>query len=395
MAYAPQNFTATVATNSVSTINLAWDDDVLGPVSGPGNWDRTYIYRSTDGITYAYLAYVNFGTETYADTSCASNDQYWYKARHFELGTSEWSSYSTSDDDWTYPDPPTGLSATGASTTTANLTWTNGDTYNSVKVERNSVEISSETGTATSYADTGLTPSTTYTYRLRGYNSTSALYSAYSATDTATTTDAHTDTVTATITITPVVTDLASGIDTVTATVTITPVVTDIRAHSDSVTATITLSPTCWDNTVVSTDFSMFLGDDDGNLYLHDDTYKSDNGASIISTIETKQTDFTEMYPELLDRWKTLYWVRIWYVDLETDSDITLYISTNGGNTWTLVGTKTVGASHAVAKSVDYHKIMTGQYFSFKVQHASTTQKMQILGLECEIEDGGDHYIIG
>ena len=79
---------------------------------------------------------------------------------------------------------PSGLTATIVSSAKINLAWTNNGSYQSVKVERkinagSFVEIASLTGTATSYPSAGLSPSTLYTYRVRGYNPVLG-YSAYS-----------------------------------------------------------------------------------------------------------------------------------------------------------------------------------------------------------------------
>jgi len=587
MAYPPTSFTATVATNSTSTINLAWTDTTLSPPEfGPGAWDRTYIYRSTDGATYAYLGWVSFGTETYQDISCVSNDQYWYKARHFELDSSTWSSYSTPDDDWTHPspptnlsastvnasainlawsngevnyssikverdsgeissesgsatsygdtgltsntlytyrvrgynststyysaysatdtdttwpapptslsatvvgttaidlswtngevnynsvrverdsveisseagsattysdtglnsnttysytvrgynsttgfysvystpavetttpDPPTGLTSTGVSTTGIDLSWVNGETnYDYVKVERDSVEISSEAGSATTYSDTGLTASTSYTYRVRGYNSTTTDYSAYSTTYTVSTADAHTASATDTLSITEsvffttttMVTDataisdsvatLHGAVATATETVTVTDVSASVLGYVYAVTETVTVTDAVSPTVYPVTNIAYFLGSDDGKLYSYHEEYKGDDGSSITAVIQTKQTDFADQIEGCEGLNKTVYKIQLWYVDLETDSLITVYVSTDGGNTWT-AKSKTIGSSQSTPKSVDFHFIKTGQYFSFKIEHGSASESVQILGMDVFLTIGGLSFTV-
>jgi uncharacterized protein (TIGR02145 family) len=91
-------------------------------------------------------------------------------------------SCSTSTDDngnsntTVVPLPPTGLTGSVASTTQINLSWTDNSTNeNGFKIERRTgTSIYAVVGTVNSdaltFSDTGLTPSTAYTYRVYAYN---------------------------------------------------------------------------------------------------------------------------------------------------------------------------------------------------------------------------------
>ena len=74
------------------------------------------------------------------------------------------------------PAAPTNLAATAASSSQVDLTWTNTDpTATAVKIERspdgiNFTQIGTAAGSATSFSDTGLAASTSYTYRIRATN---------------------------------------------------------------------------------------------------------------------------------------------------------------------------------------------------------------------------------
>src|SRR4029079_18009871 len=73
--------------------------------------------------------------------------------------------------DNTPPSVPTNLAATTMSSSQVNLAWTASTDANGVagyKIFRNGTQIS--TATSNSYADTGLTPSTTYTYTVSAYD---------------------------------------------------------------------------------------------------------------------------------------------------------------------------------------------------------------------------------
>src|SRR5437879_3781779 len=81
------------------------------------------------------------------------------------------------------PSPPTNLTATTASSSQINLSWTapsnnGGSAITGYEIERstdggtNWSTIQSNTGsTSTTYSDTGLAPSTTYTYQVSSINS--------------------------------------------------------------------------------------------------------------------------------------------------------------------------------------------------------------------------------
>jgi hypothetical protein len=92
------------------------------------------------------------------------------------------------------PLSPSALAATPTSATTVTLAWTdNATTEVGFRVERSTaggpfVQVGSPAADATTYADTGLSPSTAYAYRVRAYNNDGASpNSAYSNTATATT----------------------------------------------------------------------------------------------------------------------------------------------------------------------------------------------------------------
>src|SRR5207245_222589 len=83
----------------------------------------------------------------------------------------------------TAPSPPTGLTATAVSSSQINISWTaptnnSGRVITGYKIERStdggttwSTIVSNTGSTATTYSDTGLVHSTTYTYRVSAINS--------------------------------------------------------------------------------------------------------------------------------------------------------------------------------------------------------------------------------
>ena len=190
---APTSLTATAA--STSQINLAWtaSTDNVG-VTG-------YKVERCSGATCANFAQIATPTTTtFNDTGLAASTSYSYRVRANDAAGNN-SAYSNTaiattqtPPDTTPPTAPTNLTATAASTTQINLSWTASTDNIGVtgyKVERcrgaacaNFAQIA--TPAATTFNDTGLTASTSYSYRVRA-NDAAGNNSGYSNTASATT----------------------------------------------------------------------------------------------------------------------------------------------------------------------------------------------------------------
>jgi chitodextrinase len=190
---APTNLTATAA--STSQINLAWtaSTDNVG-VTG-------YKVERCSGAGCANFVQIATPTgTTFNDTALTASTSYYYRVRANDAAGNN-SAYSNvasattpAAADTTPPTAPTNLTATVASTSQINLAWTASTDNVGVtgyKVERcsgaacvNFAQIA--TPTATTFNDTGLTASTSYSYRVRA-NDAAGNNSAYSNTASATT----------------------------------------------------------------------------------------------------------------------------------------------------------------------------------------------------------------
>jgi YD repeat-containing protein len=190
---APTNPSAT-ATSS-SQINLTWaaSTDNVG-VTG-------YLVERCQGASCTTFAQIATPTVTsYSDTGLAASTSYSYRVRATDAagnlsGYSGTSSATTSvGADTTPPSAPTSLSATATSSSQINLTWT--ASTDNVGVTGYLVErcqgascttfAQIATPTTTSYSDTGLTASTSYSYQVRATDAAGNL-SGYSSTSSATT----------------------------------------------------------------------------------------------------------------------------------------------------------------------------------------------------------------
>jgi hypothetical protein len=173
----PTALAATAA--SSSAINLSWTASTTSGV--------TYtLYRSTtSGFTASSANQIATGLSalTYADSGLAASTTYYYLAQAVgPTGTSVSSNQATATTQAPPPpNPPTALAATAASSSAINLSWTasttSGVTYTLYRSTTSGFTASSANQIATSvsaltYADGGLTASTTYYYLAKAVGST-------------------------------------------------------------------------------------------------------------------------------------------------------------------------------------------------------------------------------
>jgi hypothetical protein len=174
---APTNLTATTASSTV--IDLAWTDNDTPPNSATG-YD---IEDSTDGTTFVQVATASAGATSFAAGSLQPSTTYTFRVRAFNnIGNSAYTNTATAT---TLANTgglaaPSTLTATAATGTQINLTWTNNATnqtgFHIDRANDSAFTLNLVTQTAaasaTTFSDSGLTPGTTYFYRVRAFNST-------------------------------------------------------------------------------------------------------------------------------------------------------------------------------------------------------------------------------
>ena len=176
---APTNLAASVI--SSSQINLSWDasTDNVGVVGYHVNRNSTQI-----GTT---------ATPNFSDSTVVPGVQYTYSVSAFDAAgnisslSSPVIAQTSPASDVTPPSVPTNLQASNVTSTTLKISWTASTDNVAVagyQVFRNGAKVG--TTTTTSYTDTGLAPSATYTYAALAYDSSNNL-SAQSAQLTVTT----------------------------------------------------------------------------------------------------------------------------------------------------------------------------------------------------------------
>ena len=181
----PSNLSATAV--SSSQINLTWTDNATNEKGF--NIERAL---SSSG-PWSQIASVDSNVTTYQNTGLSAFTTFYYRVCSFNsAGTSSFSDVASATTFATIPAVPSGLSATAASSSQINLTWSdNSANETGFKIERALSSggpwswIATVGANIKSYSNTNLSASTTYYYRVCSYNS--AGNSTYSNTANATT----------------------------------------------------------------------------------------------------------------------------------------------------------------------------------------------------------------
>jgi fibronectin type 3 domain-containing protein len=188
---APSNLTAAAVSNS--QVNLSWTGS-----TETGGTISQYLIERCLGASCSNFAQVGTSTTTfYSDTGLTASTNYSYRVRATDASNnlSAYSNTASATTPVNSPTAPGSLAASATGPAQINLSWTasteTGGTISQYLVERCQGAGCSSfaqigTSTTTSYGDTGLTGSTSYSYRVRASDSLNNL-GPYSATTSATT----------------------------------------------------------------------------------------------------------------------------------------------------------------------------------------------------------------
>lgn len=174
---------------SSSQLNLSWTDNA-------NNETGFRIERSTGtSTTYTEIATVGANVTSYSNTGLAASTQYNYRVRAYNgTGNSAYTAVvsGTTQSSTTIPAAPSALNVSVVSSSQLNLSWTdNSSNESGFRIERSTgasttyTEIATVGAGVSTYANTGLSASTQYNYRVRAYNG--AGNSAYTSVVSATT----------------------------------------------------------------------------------------------------------------------------------------------------------------------------------------------------------------
>jgi len=189
IAYAPANLVATPVT--ATRIDLAWEDGIDyedGYTIERSNWS----WGELQWGPWAVIANEPANTTSYTDDGLASGSLHRYRVRaYWASALSAWSDIATAMAVAVPPLPPSDLTASSVSSNRIDLTWQdNSNDETKFKIERKPQggtysQIATVEADVTTFSSTGLSPATTYCYRVRAYSN--AGNSAYSDKSCATT----------------------------------------------------------------------------------------------------------------------------------------------------------------------------------------------------------------
>lgn len=152
---------------SPSVVQVTWSDD-------SNNETGFIVERSLDGVNFFLQATVAANVTSYNDSSVIEGQTYIYRVIAFNsYGQSTHSQTDAVTVPYSIPTAPTGLTATAASTTSVELNWNdNSSNETGFRIERSEdavqfTTVSTVPAGQTSFTDTGLSPRTTYYYRLQ------------------------------------------------------------------------------------------------------------------------------------------------------------------------------------------------------------------------------------
>jgi hypothetical protein len=259
---------------------------------------------------------------------------------------------------------------------TIRTTWTNGTTYTLIYILHKTVGsweiIDTLGGSVTSYEHEGVSTNVLHYYQVQGYR---GIYeeplSDLSNSDSAA---CWVDTLTEEVAIDESIADYATG-----------------STISDTITETVAVADYVIDAKDIITNYVYYLGTATGGIYEYGGFYKSDAGTAITARWESKDTDFADQSIENSDKFKTVEFVRLHYIDKSAGARISIKVSTDGGASWT-TKTKSIGTGNSKGKIKDFYFIKTGQIFRFAIESISTTDEFQWVGLEAFYSLGGDGF---
>lgn len=160
----PTNLVAN--TVAAGQINLAWADNAT-------NEAGFKVECSSDGVNWNMIATLGANVANFSNSGLSAGSTYMYRVYAYNTATA--SDYSNQANATLAPVSPSGLIATAASAGQITLTWTDVSGEAGYKVERSLdgvtwTQIAITSANATSFTNSGLSASTTYSYRVRATN---------------------------------------------------------------------------------------------------------------------------------------------------------------------------------------------------------------------------------
>lgn len=164
-------------------------------------------------------------------------------------------------------------------------------------------------------------------------------------------------------------------------TITLTDTLTLVTDYAVSPTDTITLTDTCIVGSTLKTNYAFYLGTIDGDIHKFSGAYYGDGATAILTRWRSKETDFSDQYPQYLDHRKMVDKVMLKYVDKSASTPVIIKVSTDGGVNWT-TRSASVGTGDGAVKEQAFWFNLSGKYFQFEIECSSASAAFQWIALE-------------
>lgn len=111
----------------------------------------------------------------------------------------------------------------------------------------------------------------------------------------------------------------------------------------------------------------------------------------------SKTLDFSDQIEGIEDKWKTVDHIRLYYEDVSSATPVTVYLSNDGGATWTSVSAN-LGTGAGTHKWADYwfmnKENATGQNFIVKVESPAVAKGFIWTAIEAFIVVRGESFAV-
>ena len=148
---------------TVSTLDVTWAS------TGAGAY---FAYRDTNRFGDFAAQVYNGPATAFTDTGLAGGTTYYYKIKASAAGSvSGFSAHGSGTTLAPIPPTPSGLTVSGATVSSLYISWNASSGATGYYLHRDGSPVSGYNNAATHHTDSGLDPSTSYTYEVKAYNS--------------------------------------------------------------------------------------------------------------------------------------------------------------------------------------------------------------------------------
>ena len=286
------------------------------------------------------------------------------------------------------------------------LQWQNNGLYDKIWLQKDEgsgwVTISDELeGGVETYTDADVTQNVRIYYRAAGFDGFAETWTEWSNTDGA---GSYLDTFTDALTVTDSISEVAITGDIFLDTFSMSDILDEKGVYADTFTDAFSMGDGgtgrytggtggdyLSDAQSIKTNYAYYLGVSTGDVYEYSGDYKGYAGNPIGSRWESKDIDFSDQLPRLRGFFKTIYGARLYYVDLDADTQVGVGYSTDGGATWKME-TKTIGAGGGVFNTVDFHFMVTTYNLRIAIVHSSADKRFQWTGIKLFCDEAGEFF---